>query len=247
MSPNEPPPGRRVTFRNPKAGMSPKKDVGDYSTEPSVSDVEMWLEWQAWQLGTPTWLAELKAILGIRDPQMLAQKIRASFYIPEIRMRTLQEPEYTVPPTPRSLDRKNLPPRWVILSRHAATTSSPDDFLCQEPAILGGTTKSAEKPESLPFSRKCRWTMGGSQRVCYLLPLRHCMRFRGNWLGIPKPRAPMPPFLATCCHHWRRNRNLREQLLMLHPPSLKEIWPSMSPHQPEQRGRTLVCYSSQPL
>ena len=72
--------------------------------------METWLEWQAQQLGTPTWWAELKAILGIRDPQKLAWIIRVSFYIPEVRMRTLQEPEYTVPPSPRSLDRNAFLP-----------------------------------------------------------------------------------------------------------------------------------------
>ena len=77
--------------------MSPKGDVEDYSMEPSVSDVEMWLEWQAQQLGTPTWWTELMAILGIKDPHKLAQKIRVSFYIPEVRMRALLEPEYTAP------------------------------------------------------------------------------------------------------------------------------------------------------
>ena len=90
--------------------MSSERDVGDYSTEPSVLDVETWLEWQARQLGTPTWWTELKAILQIRNPQELAQKIRVSFYIPEVRMRNLQEPEYTVPPTLRSLDRNAFLP-----------------------------------------------------------------------------------------------------------------------------------------
>ena len=98
--PDRPPPRRRVTFRNPEEEMSPKRDVEDYSIEPSVLDVETWLEWQARQLSTPAWWTELKAILGIRDPQKLTQKISASFYIPEVRMRALLEPEYTVPPTP---------------------------------------------------------------------------------------------------------------------------------------------------
>ena len=71
---------------------SSKRDAKDYSTEPSVSDVETWLEWQAKQLGTPAWWMKLQAILGIRDPWKLAQKIRASFYIPGVRMRTLLEP-----------------------------------------------------------------------------------------------------------------------------------------------------------
>ena len=78
--------------------------------EPSVSDVEMRLEWQAWQLSTPTWWTELKAIPGIREPQKLTWKIRASFYIPEVRMKTLQEPEYTAPPAPRSLNRNTFLP-----------------------------------------------------------------------------------------------------------------------------------------
>ena len=36
--------------------------------QPSVSDMEMWLEWQAEQLGTPAWWPELKAIPGVKDP-----------------------------------------------------------------------------------------------------------------------------------------------------------------------------------
>ena len=55
MSSDGPLPGRRVTFRNPEAEMSSKRDTKDYSTEPSVSDMETWLEWQANQLGTPAW------------------------------------------------------------------------------------------------------------------------------------------------------------------------------------------------
>ena len=53
---------------------------------------------------------ELQAILGLRDPWKLAQKIRASFYIPEIRLRMLLEPGYTAPPTLRSLDRNAFLP-----------------------------------------------------------------------------------------------------------------------------------------
>ena len=110
MSPDGPPSGRRVTFRNPEAELSSKRDAKDYSTEPSVSDMETWLEWQAKQLGIPAWWMELQAILGIRDPWKLAWKIRASFYIPEVRIRILLEPEYTATPAPRSLDRNAFLP-----------------------------------------------------------------------------------------------------------------------------------------
>ena len=78
--------------------------------EPSVSDVKMWLEWQAKQLGTPAWWPELKAILGVKAPQKLAHKIWASFYIPKVRMRTFLGQEYTMPPAPRCLSRNAFLP-----------------------------------------------------------------------------------------------------------------------------------------
>ena len=35
--------------------------------EPSVNNLEMWLEFQAKQLGTPAWWKELGAVPGIED------------------------------------------------------------------------------------------------------------------------------------------------------------------------------------
>ena len=55
QSPDGPPPGKRVTFREPVAGPSLERNVKDHMAEPSVSNIEMWLEWQAKQLGTPAW------------------------------------------------------------------------------------------------------------------------------------------------------------------------------------------------
>ena len=60
-------PGRRVTFREPVAEPNSERNVEDHTVEPSVSDVEMWMEWQAKQLGTPAWWPELKAILEVKD------------------------------------------------------------------------------------------------------------------------------------------------------------------------------------
>ena len=94
-----------MTFREPEVEPNSKGSVEDYSLEPSVSDVETWLEWQAQQLGSPAWWSELVAILGVKDLQKLAHKIQASFYISEVRMRALQEQEYTVPPVPKCLNR----------------------------------------------------------------------------------------------------------------------------------------------
>ena len=56
-----------MTFREPEVEPNSEGGVEDYSPEPSVSDVETWLEWQAHQLGTPAWWSELTAILGIKD------------------------------------------------------------------------------------------------------------------------------------------------------------------------------------
>ena len=51
MSPGRPPPGRRVTFREPEVELNSEGVcVEDYLPEPPVSDVETWLEWQACQI-----------------------------------------------------------------------------------------------------------------------------------------------------------------------------------------------------
>ena len=80
-------------------------DRGDSTTEPSVNNLELWLECQAEQLGTPTWWGELEAIPGIMDPCKFAQKIHASFYIPEVQSRMSPDQKYSTPLAPRSLNR----------------------------------------------------------------------------------------------------------------------------------------------
>ena len=109
-SPDGPLPGRRVTFKQPVEEPNSRGSVEDHLPEPSVSDVEMWLEWQAEQLGTPAWWPELKASLGVTDPQKLACKIQASFYITEVRMRASLGQEYTMPPAPKCLSRNAFLP-----------------------------------------------------------------------------------------------------------------------------------------
>ena len=108
QSPDGPPPGRRVTFREHVAEPNSEGNVEDHMVEPSVSDVETWLEWQAKQLGTPAWWPELKAIPGVKDQWKVAHKIWASFYIPKVRMRTFLGQEYTMPPAPKCLSRNTF-------------------------------------------------------------------------------------------------------------------------------------------
>ena len=58
-----------MTFSDPEVEKSPEGEEANCSTEPSIMDAETWLEWLAWQLGTPAWWVELGAIPGIKDLQ----------------------------------------------------------------------------------------------------------------------------------------------------------------------------------
>ena len=75
-----------------------------------MDDLETWLEFQAGQLGTPAWWEELGAMPGITDQHKFAQKIRASFYVPEVWLRASLEWGYTAPPAPQCLNRSAFLP-----------------------------------------------------------------------------------------------------------------------------------------
>ena len=89
-----------MSFNDPNNIKGPVKEEASNSTEPSVDDLEMWLEFQAVQLGTPTWWEELAAMPGIEDRCKFARKIRASFYVLEVCLRGAPEWVYTAPPAP---------------------------------------------------------------------------------------------------------------------------------------------------
>ena len=93
-----------MNFHDPDNVKDPVKEEVSNSIEPSVDDLETWLEYQAGQLGTPTW-GELAAVPGIEDRHKFAWKIRASFYVPEVHLRVSPEWVYTTPPAPWVLDR----------------------------------------------------------------------------------------------------------------------------------------------
>ena len=86
-------------------------DRGDSPTEPSINNLELWLEHQAEQLGTPTWWGELEAIPGIMDPHKFTWKICASFYVPEVWSRMSLGQGYSTPLAPRSLNRGAFLPK----------------------------------------------------------------------------------------------------------------------------------------
>ena len=98
-------PQRRVSFHDPDNIKDPVKEEASNLTEPSVDDLETWLEFQAGQLGTPAWWEELGAVPGIEDRHKFIWKIRASFYVPEVCLRVSPDQVYTAPPAPWVLDR----------------------------------------------------------------------------------------------------------------------------------------------
>ena len=129
-----------MTFREPVVELNSKGNVENHPPEPSVSDVETWLEWQAQHFGTPAWWSELKAILGAEDLQKLACKIRASFYILKVRMRTFLEQEYTVALALKCLNRNAFLLDELSYQECMATTNSLNCCLHKRAAILGGKT-----------------------------------------------------------------------------------------------------------
>ena len=94
---------RRVTFQDPEVEPDFKEGGESYPPEPSIIHVETWLDWQACQLDMPCWWRKCTVIPGVEDPQKLAQKIWASFSIPEVRSRVLLGQDYTTPPAPKCL------------------------------------------------------------------------------------------------------------------------------------------------
>ena len=102
-SPDEPLPRRSVRFHDPKAEKESIQEaiclIG-----PSVDDLEMWLEFQAGQLGTPAWWEELGTMLGTEDQRKFAWKIRASFYVLAVWLRASLEQGYTVPPATQEFE-----------------------------------------------------------------------------------------------------------------------------------------------
>ena len=61
-----------MSSHDPKDEKDPIKEEASCLTEPSIDDLETWLEFQAGQLGTPTWWEELGAVPGIEDQHKFA-------------------------------------------------------------------------------------------------------------------------------------------------------------------------------
>ena len=95
------PPNKRVSFQTPEDG-DLATESRKTSAELPIKDLESCLDYQVDQLGTPTWWGELKAIPGMADLHRFAQKIQASFHIPEIQEQASPSQGYSTPPAPKS-------------------------------------------------------------------------------------------------------------------------------------------------
>ena len=73
-------PNRRVSFCKPGDKCSIVEGENP-SVEPSISNLEAWLEYQSTQIGTPMWWKELEAVLGITNRQKFARKIQVHHFI----------------------------------------------------------------------------------------------------------------------------------------------------------------------
>ena len=98
-----------MSFHDPENEDSAAEEKNPLA-EPSINNLETWLEYQAKQLGPPTWWGELEAIPGIADLHKFTCKIRVLFYIPEVLSRMFPEEGYSMPLAPQSLNREVYPP-----------------------------------------------------------------------------------------------------------------------------------------
>ena len=146
---------RRVTFRNPKAEMSSKGDVEDYSSWNPLSQIGDVVGVASPTAGHPHLVDRTQGNSGDKRPQKLTWKIRASFYIPKVRMMSPTRTRIYCSPLPRSLNRNAFLPDKLSYQDMQQQLVLLDDCLCQELQYWAEKQKSAEKPGSPSFSWKC--------------------------------------------------------------------------------------------
>ena len=74
-------------FLQELAAMQEENEQRDLLQGPLVEDYENWIEWRGCRVQTPNWYWELVGIPGINDFQQLAQKIQASFELPQAKSK----------------------------------------------------------------------------------------------------------------------------------------------------------------
>ena len=97
------------------------EDEGDrMPPEPTVTEFSQWVQWRADKCKTPSWWAELSAILEIGDYKKLAREVQASFWLPQwMRELGMKEANLQAPPMPSCLHQQKfmLPAQSIYACR----------------------------------------------------------------------------------------------------------------------------------
>ena len=90
-----------------------EEEGSDPLQKPPVIEYENWIVWRSCQVHMPNWWWELVGIQGIDDFQALAQKIKASYEVPQARSKAQKvNNNYSLPPAPKYICQKAfLPPQ----------------------------------------------------------------------------------------------------------------------------------------
>ena len=176
--------------------------------EPSVEDLETWLEFQAGQLGTPTWWEELGAVPGIEDWCKFAQKIRTSIYVPKVWLRASPERGYAAPLASQSLNRSAFLPERLVYQD-----------VRQQPALLtivyawclqhwAEKHNLPKKPGCSPLGRKSEGVVTNSVRILWTLTTRTLHKV-WRWRGLrPVTRNWRWLYLVGYWQSWLMNKKL---------------------------------------
>ena len=100
-----------------RGSLGTSKDKDDrMSLEPTVTEFSQWVLWRANRCKTPSWWAELLAVLEVEDHQRLAREVLASFqFLERMRELKMKEAYLQTPPVPPCLHwQKFMPPAKSI-------------------------------------------------------------------------------------------------------------------------------------
>ena len=138
-SPNGPPPGRRVMFREPEVRLNFKGSVEDYLLEALFQmwrygysgKPNNWALQHGGQSSRPSreWRIQECSLVRFR-PLSISLKLRYGLFGTRIYCTSC----------PQVPQQKCLPSGWIVIPRHTATTDSPNDCLHKRPTILGRKT-----------------------------------------------------------------------------------------------------------
>ena len=145
----------------------------NYPSEPSIKDVETWLDWWAHQMDMPYWWAECIAILGVENPRNSLGKS-----VPPFQSQQLEAGSFWVKgilhPDPQVSHMECVSPRQPVLSGCVTAAFSIDHGLC--PRITEYWAERLNPPVDLDFHSLARSVMELRERVKeYLIFSKQCV------------------------------------------------------------------------